>query len=133
MRLKVSAFNKEKVLVGAFSEHWEIPQWIVDSFSPHLLDERGVPIPVSDGEAVLHLLPVDLQDEAEPVGALAAVPGREVAHDPRGGGVLRVLQQEVPVDRVLTRHRHELVGKPNLNNSQCQQKQQKNRIKVTTT
>ena len=83
----------------------------------HLLDERGVSVPVSDSEAVLHLLPIHLQDEAEPVGALAAVPGREVAHDPRGGGILRVLKQEVPVDRVLTRHRHELVGKPNLNST----------------
>ena len=70
---------------------------------------------VADTEAVSDFLPVHLEDEAEPIGALDSLPGREVAHDPRGGGVLGVLQQEVPVDRILAGDRDKLVRKPDLN------------------
>ena len=56
-----------------------------------------------------------LEDKVEPVGPLRAHPGWEVAGDPGGGGVLRVLQQEVRADRGLAHHRDELVGEPDLN------------------
>ena len=56
-----------------------------------------------------------LKDKVEPVGSLGAQPRREVAGDPCGRWVLRVLQQEVWADRGLAYHRDKLVGKPNLN------------------
>ena len=55
-----------------------------------------------------------LENKVEPVGPLRAHPGWEVAGDPGGGGVLRVLQQEVRADRGLAHHRDELVGEPDL-------------------
>ena len=55
-----------------------------------------------------------LEDKVEPVGPLRAHPGWKVAGDPGGGGVLRVLQQEVRADRGLAHHRDELVGEPDL-------------------
>ena len=58
---------------------------------------------------------IHLKDKVEPVGSLGAHPRGKMAGDPRGGGVLRVLQQEVGADRGLAYHRDKLVGKPNLN------------------
>ena len=57
---------------------------------------------------------VHLKDKVEPVWSLGAHPRGEMAGDPRGRRVLRILQQEVWADRGLAYHRHKLVGKPNL-------------------
>ena len=58
---------------------------------------------------------IHLKDKVEPVGSLGAHPRGKMAGDPRGRGVLRVLQQEVGADGGLAYHRDKLVGKPNLN------------------
>ena len=47
---------------------------------------------------------IHLKDKVEPVGSLGAHPRGKMAGDPRGGGVLRVLEQEVGADRGLAYH-----------------------------
>ena len=81
---------------------------------PYLSNVGGVRAVVADTEAIRNILPVHLEDEAEPVWALGSLPGREVTHDPRGRGILGILQQEVPVDGILTGDGDKLIGEPNL-------------------
>ena len=67
----------------------------------HRFDQWSVTVPVANCEVVRDVLPIDLEDETEPVRPLGSFPGRKITHDPRGRGILGILQQEVPVDGIL--------------------------------
>ena len=75
-------------------------------------------VKISDREAIGDFLSINLENEAEVVRTLASLSGRQVTHYPSGGGILRVLKQEVPVDGILTGNRHKLIGKPDLKEKQ---------------
>ena len=80
----------------------------------HRSDQWGVFVPVTNSEVVRDVLPINLENQTEPVRALGSLPWRQITHDPRRGGVLGILKQKVPVDRILARNGDKLIGEPDL-------------------
>ena len=80
----------------------------------YLSDLWSVSVKISDREVIGDFFSIHLEQEAEVVRTLASLSGRQVTHYSSGGGVLRVLQQEVPVDGILAGDRHKFIGKPDL-------------------